>query len=188
MEKLNKFLPLLTLVLLVVGFGYLASRPQVSSFGGTTNFNDLSVDSITNAGALTQTGAVDIAGALSASSTLNVQGNITTRASTTIGLSGTAVNKIICATNTTYKAPAMNGGASSTIPFSLSGFSTSTAQAYWFGFATSSGGWENIQLLSVQGSTTANGVDVYVRNNTTGTTFAAKTTAVTSALCALQVN
>lgn len=66
---------------IVVGLGIGQFRSQIS-LGGTTNFNDLAVDSITNAGALTNTGAATLSGTLTAeTSTIN---GALTAATTTI--------------------------------------------------------------------------------------------------------
>ena len=53
-------LAIVFLIGLVVGLGFNALGPQI--LRGTTNFNDLSVDSITNGGVLTNTGAATFSG------------------------------------------------------------------------------------------------------------------------------
>ena len=90
---------------LVIGLLIGLSLNGVAPVGGTTNFDDLSVTSITNSGAMTQTGAVTL------SSTLGVTGAATL--SSTLG---------VTATTTLGNTLVLNKGT-----FCITGYATSTA-------------------------------------------------------------
>jgi hypothetical protein len=86
---------MLALCLVVFGLAWYAGTHQGSRLGGTTNFNDLSVDTLTSAGAISATA-----------------GTFTT--GVTIGTGGTAVTSRVCGSTASYNAPSLATSATTT--------------------------------------------------------------------------
>ena len=108
-------------------------------------------------------------------------------ASTTLTVGdGKPISKISC-TTTSRTLGAIAVAATTSIPFSLAGISTSSNQVYYFGHNTSSAGVANLAVLGYIPSSTPNGMDVTLLNPTsTGPAFAARTSATTFSLCYMQ--
>lgn len=73
----------------MVLLGILFTRPQ-DNFSGTTNFNDLAVDSITNAGALNNAGNANVSGTLNVTGAVTYSSGLTLFGETTLGNCTTA--------------------------------------------------------------------------------------------------
>lgn len=130
MNKLTLFTLVVSVVALLCGgiawYGLL--HLHLPSLGGTTNLNDLVVDTLTSAG-ITNTVNEAITGQLTVAGTYNSSG-------TTTG-AGTTIVKRVCS-STTVNPPSMGPLATSTWDVPLTGATTSLNQAFSWGFATSS--------------------------------------------------
>ncbi|MBI4087241.1 MAG: hypothetical protein HY434_00205 [Candidatus Liptonbacteria bacterium] len=100
---------------------------------------------------------------------------------------GTAMTKMVC-NSTSSKFSSTATTATSTVGIEVAGLSTSTNQAYWWNIASTSAGFADLELVSVQVSSTISSAtpraDLYLRNLSSAT-FAPAGNATTT-LCYTQ--
>ncbi len=155
---------------------------QAVSFPGTITGN-VSSTAIDYNGAITigGTSATNIAVGRT-NQTVSYPGNVSSTGSVTIG-NGTPIVKEACASSS-QTIGGLAAGATTTIGFTLAGISTSSAQTYAFGIATSNTAWVDIAFLSLRASSTANNVDVVLKDTSASSSFAAaQGGAVVMSLC-----
>lgn len=132
---------------------------------GTASGTSLSASSYLNTPTLVATNA----------STTNVSSTRVTVATTFAVGGGTPITNMACASRS-YNLGSITAWATSSVPFTLTGISTSSNQTFQFGFATSSAGFDALQFLGVIASSTNNAANAYVRNNASTTLSSATTT------------
>jgi len=168
------------LVGLMIVLGFLAVQSQALPLGAQSNFSG----PLNSAAGYQESGTevinTDGAWTSNVSSTNRARlGSLQVGSSTT----GAATIQLVRCNTVSFNLGALAASVTSSVPFVLTGASTSTNQVYWFGVATSSDTFRDLVFRRAVVSTTANGVDAIVQNDRAATLAAGTST---YSLCLLE--